>query len=62
MRRQPSARVASEGVTHSKLAIEDELGWLLREQPPEDYGIDAHAEVVDGEDARGRLAPAIHDR
>ena len=26
----------------------------LRTQP-EDYGIDAHAEVVDGEDMRGRL-------
>ncbi|WP_243460273.1 DUF4365 domain-containing protein [Streptomyces sp. M54] len=32
-----------------------ELDWLLREQPTEDYGIDAHAEVVDGENVRGRL-------
>lgn len=55
MRREPSARVASEGVTHTRLAVQDELGWLFRDQPTEDYGIDAHAEVVDGEDVRGRL-------
>jgi len=50
-----SARVASAAVTHTRLAVEDELGWLFREQPTEDFGIDAHAEVVDGEDVRGRL-------
>ncbi|WP_424211044.1 DUF4365 domain-containing protein [Streptomyces sp. BI20] len=55
MRRTPSAKVASAGVTHTKQAVEDELDWLFREQPTEDYGIDAHAEVVDGEDVRGRL-------
>jgi hypothetical protein len=31
------------------------LGWLFREQPTEDYGIDAHAEVVDEDMIRGRL-------
>jgi len=55
MRRNAAAKVASAGVTHTKQAIEDELEWLFREQPTEDYGIDAHAEVVDGEDVRGRL-------
>ena len=55
MRRKPSAKVASAGVTHTRMAIEDELGWLFREQPTEDYGIDAHAEVVDGEDVGGKL-------
>ncbi|MYZ34984.1 DUF4365 domain-containing protein [Streptomyces sp. SID4917] len=55
MRRKPSAKVATIGVTRTKLAVEDELEWLFREQPTEDYGIDAHAEVVDGEDVRGRL-------
>ncbi|GIG93335.1 DUF4365 domain-containing protein [Plantactinospora endophytica] len=55
MRRKPSAKVASAGVTHAKLAVEDELKWLFREQPTEDYGIDAQIEVVDGEDVRGRL-------
>jgi hypothetical protein len=36
-------------------AIEDKLGWLFRAQPTEDYGIDAHAEVVDGEEVIGKL-------
>ncbi|MER8043483.1 DUF4365 domain-containing protein [Streptomyces sp. NPDC094032] len=41
-------------MTHTKLAVEGELGWLFREQT-EDYGIDAQAEVVDNDDVRGRL-------
>jgi hypothetical protein len=32
-----------------------ELGWLFREQPTEDYGIDAHVEIVEHDDVRGRL-------
>ncbi|GAA3244011.1 DUF4365 domain-containing protein [Actinocorallia longicatena] len=55
MRRTTSAKVASEGVTHTQQAVEGELGWLFRNQPTEDYGIDAQAEVVDGGDVRGRL-------
>ncbi|QKW23991.1 DUF4365 domain-containing protein [Kitasatospora sp. NA04385] len=55
MRRTPAAKVASEGVTHVQLAVQDGLQWLFREQPTEDYGIDAHVEVVDGEEVRGRL-------
>lgn len=31
------------------------MGWLFREQPFEDYGIDAHIEVVDDETVLGRL-------
>jgi hypothetical protein len=37
--------------------VEEELDRLFREQPTEDYGIDAHAEVVDGEDVRGGCWP-----
>ncbi|MCF2539028.1 DUF4365 domain-containing protein [Streptomyces sp. FB2] len=55
MHRKPSARIASIGVTRTQLAVEAGLGWLFREQPTEDYGIDAHAEVVDAELVRGRL-------
>ncbi|MFG3301453.1 DUF4365 domain-containing protein [Micromonospora chersina] len=55
MRRNPAAKVATAGVTRTKQAVEDELGWLFRDQPTEDYGIDAQAEVVDGENVRGRL-------
>ena len=55
MRRKPSARSASLGVTRTRLAVEEELGWLFREQPTEDFGIDAHIEVVDGEIVKGKL-------
>lgn len=55
MKRLPSARTGSIGVTRTRLAIEEELGWLFREQPTEDYGIDAHAEIVDGDRVLGRL-------
>lgn len=55
MRRKASAKVAEEGVTHTRQAIQDELGWVFRDQPTEDYGIDAQTEVVDGEYVRGRL-------
>lgn len=55
MRRPASAKAASAGVTHTRAAVEDHLGWLFREQPTEDYGIDAQIEIVDGEDVRGRL-------
>ncbi|REK83723.1 DUF4365 domain-containing protein [Rhodococcus erythropolis] len=55
MRRIPSARVASIGVSQTKLAVEEQLEWLFREQPTEDYGIDAQIEVVEYEDVRGRL-------
>ncbi|MDN5599536.1 MAG: DUF4365 domain-containing protein [Brachybacterium sp.] len=55
MLRKPSAKVGSQSMTHAQLAFEDELGWIFRPQPTEDFGIDAHAEIVDGEDVRGRL-------
>lgn len=41
-------------MTHARLAVQSELGWLFREQD-EDYGIDAQVEVVDGETVRGKL-------
>jgi Domain of unknown function (DUF4365) len=55
MRRRPSARMASVGVARVGLAVQRDLGWLFREQPTEDYGIDAQVEVVDGETVRGKL-------
>ena len=30
-------------------------GWLFREQPVHDYGIDAQIEIVDGSGATGNL-------
>jgi hypothetical protein len=35
-----SAKIATLGVTHVKLAVE-KLKWLFRDQPGDDYGIDA---------------------
>lgn len=55
MKRTPSAKTSSVGVTRTKLAVEEELGWLFREQPTEDYGIDAHVELVDDDQVLGRL-------
>ncbi|MET9404043.1 DUF4365 domain-containing protein [Kitasatospora sp. NPDC002965] len=51
----PTAKAGSQGVTHTQLAVEDELRWLFREQPTEDYGIDAHVEIVDEDEVLGRL-------
>jgi hypothetical protein len=55
MRRTSSATAATAGVTRARLAVEENLGWLFREQSTEDYGIDAHAEVVADDDVSGRL-------
>ncbi|MBB1158145.1 DUF4365 domain-containing protein [Amycolatopsis dendrobii] len=54
-RRKPSSRTASLGPAQTRLAVVSELGWLFREQPTEDYGVDAQIEVVDGETVRGKL-------
>jgi hypothetical protein len=32
-----------------------EVGWLFREQPTDDYGIDAQVEIADGHDPLGAL-------
>ncbi|MDQ6879386.1 MAG: DUF4365 domain-containing protein [Candidatus Dormibacteraeota bacterium] len=55
MLRPASAKTASIGVTQTQLAIEKNLGWLFREQPTEDYGIDAQVEVEEGGVVAGRL-------
>ncbi|MGZ4753421.1 MAG: DUF4365 domain-containing protein [Acidimicrobiia bacterium] len=55
MRRSPSARTASIGLTRTRLAVEQGLDWLFRDQPTEDYGIDAQVEVVDGDVVEGKL-------
>lgn len=55
MRRVPAAKIGNIGVTQAKLAIEEKLGWLFREQPTDDYGIDAQVEIVDGDRVLGRL-------
>jgi hypothetical protein len=39
--------ISRAGVHAAGLAVEDELGWIFREQPTSDNGIDAHIEVRD---------------
>ncbi|MEU2121113.1 DUF4365 domain-containing protein [Nocardia niwae] len=55
VRRPASAQTASAGVTQTRHAVETGMRWIFREQPFEDYGIDAHIEVVDDETVLGRL-------
>jgi hypothetical protein len=43
--------VERAGVHGVGLVVERDLDWVFREQPVEDYGIDAHVEVVDEDDA-----------
>lgn len=45
----------SMGVNLVERAVMEELGWIFREQPTQDYGIDGHMEVVDDEFVTGRL-------
>jgi hypothetical protein len=55
MRRPATARTGSVAVTRTTLAFEDVLGWLVREQATEDYGIDLQVEIDDGGVVEGRL-------
>lgn len=50
-----SAKAGGVGVARTSLAVQDSLGWLFREQPTQDYGIDAQAEIVETGEPTGRL-------
>jgi hypothetical protein len=50
MRRTRSARVERIGVMGVGMVVERDLDWVYREQPVEDYGIDAHLEVVENDE------------
>lgn len=43
------------GVSGVQVIVSADLNWIFREQPTDDYGIDAHLEVVDGEVVTGKL-------
>ncbi|GLB61782.1 MULTISPECIES: DUF4365 domain-containing protein [Bacillaceae] len=45
----------SKGVNLVERKVIEELGWIFREQPTQDYGIDGHMEIVDDEYVTGRL-------
>lgn len=48
------SRISRIGVATVQLSFQ-KLGFLFREQPIEDYGIDAHIEIVEQENATGKL-------
>ncbi|MEG4288269.1 DUF4365 domain-containing protein [Microcoleus sp. C2C3] len=49
-----SSRTGRIGIAGTQLIFED-LGCIFREQPIEDYGIDAHVEFIEKEQATGKL-------
>jgi hypothetical protein len=54
MTTQLSSRIGRIGVAGTQLIFE-KLGWIFREQPIEDHGIDAHIEVVSNDMPTGKL-------
>lgn len=46
---------AASGVTKTQSFFHVDAEWLFREQPSQDYGIDAHVEIVENENVKGRL-------
>jgi len=54
MKADSKSRTGRIGVAGTQLCFE-RLGWIFREQPIEDYGIDAHVEVVESDIATGKL-------
>lgn len=54
MTTQRSSRTGRIGVAGTQLIFE-KLGWIFREQPIEDHGIDAHVEVVSNDMPTGKL-------
>ena len=51
-----SEATAQAGVHAVGLTVNAELGWIFREQPVSDYGIDAHIEVTEPDlSLKGRL-------
>ena len=50
-----SARTGRLGVICVDRIVTEELGWIFREQPTADYGIDAQIEICEGGRPTGRL-------
>ncbi|PEZ01339.1 hypothetical protein CN326_21550 [Bacillus sp. AFS018417] len=48
-------QVERKGIRLVDEAINEELCWIFREQPTDDYGIDAHLELVENSTATGKL-------
>jgi hypothetical protein len=55
---QDSAKQDRKGIAAVQQIVAAKLEWIFREQPIEDYGIDAQLEVVESGTATGRLIAA----
>src|SRR5699024_8323083 len=51
-------RTDRTGVNMVSEIINNELKWIFREQPTDDYGIDAQIEIIEGESVTGQLIAA----
>ncbi|GAA4584827.1 hypothetical protein GCM10023194_25720 [Planotetraspora phitsanulokensis] len=58
MRVDPSVHTERKGVAAFATAVHGTLGWLCREQPVADFGVDAIVELVDDGHTAGRLLGA----
>lgn len=56
--RPDSASTERIGVTEVERIVNSDLHWIFREQRGDDYGIDAHIEIVDRNEVTGRLIAA----
>lgn len=54
MKADSNSHTGRIGVAGTQLLFK-RLGWIFREQPIEDYGIDAHVEVVENNTPTGTL-------
>lgn len=54
MQSNPNSRTGRIGIAGTQLIFE-RLGCIFREQPTEDYGIDAHVEFIENGKATGNL-------
>lgn len=53
-----SAKQDRKGIAAVQQIVTNELEWIFREQPTDDYGIDAQFELVEKNAATGRLIAA----
>ncbi|MEQ8469207.1 DUF4365 domain-containing protein [Coleofasciculus sp. E1-EBD-02] len=54
MKAKKSNRIERQGIAIAMSAFE-KIDYAFREQQENDYGVDAHAELIENEEATGRL-------
>ncbi len=48
-------KIDREGVSYVNYTVSSELGYIFREQPSDDYGVDAHIEIIEDKYPTGKL-------